>query len=103
MSNHGSRSRYRKNCRCVACCRSNAQKLTRPVELRWPVKFLLYRHDKALVQDKINELVENPLPLKEYRGVGLNDFDADKVAIALGDHPMHVWPGWLEASDYYDE
>jgi hypothetical protein len=103
MSRHGSRSRYRKGCHCVACCRSNSKTLDRPVELRWPVKFLTKRHDPELVQEKINEVLDNPLSLKEYRAVGLPDFDADKVAIALGDHPMHVWPGWLEAGeDFYD-
>lgn len=28
---------------------------------------------------------------------GLSDWQADRAAIRLGFHPVHLWPGWVEA------
>lgn len=94
---HGSRGRYRIGCRCVACGRSNYRREDRPTDLRWPLRFLTDRHDPELVMDTIHQVLKDPQDLKFYRENGLGDFDADEVATRLGDHPMMIWPGWIEA------
>lgn len=47
--------------------------------------------------DTIHQVLKDPQDLKFYRENGLGDFDADEVATRLGDHPMMIWPGWIEA------
>lgn len=60
-----------------------------PDTLRWPYRFLEAHFGKQLVEswytdDEIKEWVEN----------GLDDFEADRVCILLGDFPQNVFPGY---------
>lgn len=93
---HGLRTRYRKGCRCVACSRANYRTQDRPDDLRWPLKWLYRRHNQELVSETIARVAQEPVGI-DLADMGLSDFAADRVATALGDHPMVVWPGWLEA------
>jgi hypothetical protein len=38
-----------------------------------------------------------PEPMSFYQENGLGDYEADEIAVSLGDHPMSIWPGWIEA------
>lgn len=93
---HGSRTRYSQGCRCVACSRSNYRREDRPSDLRWPIRYLLKRFNDELVEDYL-KVLDEPQEVSWYREHGLSDFDADKLSCALGEHPMMIWPGWIEA------
>ena len=93
---HGSRTRYQQGCRCVACSRSNYRRDDRPADLRWPIRYITKRYDAELVQDHL-KLLDDPQTVAWYREHGLSDSDADKLAISFGEHPMMIWPGWIEA------
>lgn len=47
--------------------------------------------------DHIAKVIAEPETEEFYRAEGLEDYDADAVAISLGDWPGAVWPGWIEA------
>lgn len=93
MASHGSRGRYKAGCRCQACTRREG--VGGP--LRWPIRFLMRKHDHELVQDHVNKYLTDPHDLDYYRQHGLTDQESDRLACSLGDHPMLVWPGWMEA------
>jgi hypothetical protein len=99
MAGHGSRARYKAGCRCLACSRNRYRSADRPSDLRWSIRYLAQRHDRELIQDHIDKYLSDPQPLNFYKENGLTDFDADKLAVSLGEHPMLVWPGWIEAGD----
>lgn len=102
VTGHGKRTRYRKGCRCMSCCRSNASRAEEFTgDLRWPLRYLTKRHSEMIVADALDSICG--MTIQEARAEGLSDFDADAVAVVLGDLPMFVWPGWLEAGlDYHE-
>lgn len=57
------------------------------------MKFLLARWPSDLISD----LMGGEEKFKQAKIEGLSDIDSDEVAIFLGDHPMNIWPGWVEA------
>lgn len=94
---HGSRTRYQQGCRCVACSRSNYRRQDQPSTLRWPLRFITNRFDRELVQDHLTKYLNDPQEWAFYRENGLSDVEADHLAISFGEHPMAIWPGWIEA------
>jgi hypothetical protein len=65
--------------------------------LRWPLRFIVAKHDRDLIQDHVNKRLTDPQPLRYYRRHGLTDQEADWLAVSLGDLPYEIWPGWIEA------
>lgn len=81
----------------MACTRSNYRRGEQPTDLRWPARYVMNRHDEELILDTIKSSLEDPQPIEFYKENGFGDFEADRLAIKLGDHPMMIWPGWIEA------
>ena len=91
LSPHGTRRRYRvTGCRCVACTRGPHTGEIPPV-LTWPFRFL----DKK-AHDQL-EAWYTQEQIAEWRKNGMEDYEADRIAIAMGYLPHEVWPGYLEA------
>lgn len=52
--------------------------------------------------DHVSKVVTDPQNIEFYKENGFGDFEADAIAISLGDHPMSIWPGWIEAGLDYE-
>lgn len=88
---HASRKRYRQiGCRCVACTRGPKSE-NLPTELRWPYRWLDRVAHEQVVARYPKELIN------QWKTEGLDDFEADRVCIALGLLPHTVFPGYVEA------
>lgn len=88
---HGTRPRYRRiGCRCVACIRGPVTGEI-PPKLTWPFHYL----DKK-AQGRVAAWYDQE-QISTWRKEGLDDYEADRLAIEFGFLPHEVFPGYLEA------
>lgn len=64
---------------------------------RFPVEPLLERADCPNLVQLAHRLGVHRQQVAQYRSRGLSERQADRVAIALGFHPIEIWP------DYWDD
>lgn len=63
-----------------------------PAELRWPYRFVERRFGKEFVEAWYTDD-----EIAKWKAEGLEDFEADRVCILLGDFPYNVFPGYTTA------
>ena len=94
---HGTRIRYRRlNCRCVACTRQPHGK-GMPDQLMWP-----YAHLERKIGSERVSMWYDDATINKWRSIGLDDYEADRVAIQFGTMAHAVWPGWTVAGEDAD-
>jgi len=103
---HGSHRRYATDkCRCEPCRRAyreykRANRLGNlapsTYALRWPLQPLF---DAAGTTEYLELAVLTGFPARtihRWKHNGIPDHNADRAAIALGLHPMTIWPNYCE-------
>jgi hypothetical protein len=96
---HGNPSRYKNyGCRCMSCCTRVNSKSEYEGPQSWPIRYLFKQIDRRIVEDDFGSDL-----IKEWTKNGIEDFNADRVSIHYRMMPSAIWPGYLEAADYYEE
>lgn len=106
MREHGTTKRYTTDkCRCEPCRRAYSEyKRNKRNDnlgssthlLRWPLQPLFdatgtteYRQLAALTGFAARTI-------HRWAHAGIQDIQADRAAVALGQHPSNIWPNWFE-------
>lgn len=93
MPRHGTRPRYRQwGCRCIACTKRPHGTDQLPTSLRWPYKHL----ERSVGAEHLSMWIDE-ITIARWKKDGIDDYEADEVAIKFGKMAHEIFPGWTEA------
>ena len=106
MRNHGTTQRYQTDkCRCEPCRRAMSiykrdYKICKDgpttYHLRWPLEPLFRAAGTTEYLELAVRTGFTARTIHRWKYNGISDTHADMAAIALGLHPITIWPNWFD-------